>query len=136
MNSIFVVFAVLDFFGFQVQNAEGICILIPQLESEELRVFIDHHGLKGTSFESLHGVLHAVDNHMSVLGDFLVEFRTDLLLPCEFLPFHALRRQFDCLVKTVFTPVRSVHDFYHFGKKTGVEFLVFVNNRFEVRATR
>lgn len=135
MNSIFVVFAIFDFIGFQVQSTQGIGILILQMKSKELCVLIDHHGLQGSALQSLHGILHAVDDHMGVLGDLLVELGADLLFPCESLAFHALGRQFDCLVQTVLAPVGSVYDFYYFREQTRVEFLVFVHNCFEVCAT-
>ena len=114
MNSIFIVFVVLDLIVFQVQNTHGIGILIPQLKSKEIRILIDHHGLQSSSFQSLHCIQHPIDHHVRVLRDLLIELGADHFLPSESLPFHTLCGEFDRLVETIFTSIGGVYDFNHF----------------------
>lgn len=53
----------------------------------------------------------------------------------EFLSFHALSCEFHSLVESVFTSVRSVNHFHHFGVKSEIESLILVHAGLEISTT-
>lgn len=132
MNSIFVVFWVFYIFRFAINHWQTIRIFVFQSHSLELSILIDHNCFKASTFKGSHGVFHTIDYQMSIHWNVFKEFGKYLFFALEFLPFHAVWSELNCLIQPILSSIRSINDFNNLWKEPLIEFIVFHHACLEV----